>query len=349
MATTSLHWQESLGRISFLLSVVVLGTSMLDLFVNRLLFRAGPEVLKDVSFPGISDAAVIGRISFTFEQVVLYLILGGGAVLLFRERDALSRNLGYLIVPLLGSAALLYLPLSQSLAWELSTLLVLLMGAVVFGLLLLRARTNQGMTSRELAGSRFFEVALALAFFLPLYNRLSVLMVGLELPNLPGQMDAYVAGTYMVVVASIAALAYALTVRSPGYRVGVRRFAMASVLPTLLVVPIFVGLMESFFMTQIMSMVIAMSTDIILDFQLVRVVTIGWWFVMTAVFVLWFKGRGSHNGFLIQQGIGLVFILSMTFLFSYPNYLLLGTAGVLLLSYPLRRQSAFPEGPLRSE
>lgn len=340
MATTPFRWQDSLGRVSFLLSVIVVGTSMLDLFVNRLLFRAGPEVLKDVSFPGISDTAVIGRISFTFEQLVLYLILGGAAVLLFRERNALSRNLGFLLVPLLASAALLYLPLSQAMAWELSTLLVLLTAVEVFGLLILRARSSQGLNSRERFGTRLFEVALGVAFFLPLYNRLSVLMVGLELPNLPGQMDAYVLGTYMVVVASVAALVYALTARSPGYRMGVKGFAKAAALPTLLVVPIFVGLMESFFMTQIMSMVIAMSTDIILDFQLVRVVTVGWWFVMVAVFVLWFKGRGSHDGFLIQQGIGLVFILSMTFLFSYPNYLLLGTAGVLLLSYPLRRQAA---------
>ncbi len=337
MAATSLGWRESLGRVSFLLSAFVLATSMLDLFVNRLFFRAGPEVLKEMSFPGISDVAVIGRISFTFEQFVLYVILGAAAVLLFRERSALSRNLGFLLVPQLASAALLYLPLSQALSWELSTLLVLLTAVEIFGLILLRGRMSQGLSGRELAGTRFFQVSLALAFFLPLYSRLSVLMVGLDLPSLPGQMDAYLAGVYMIVVASIAAFVYAVTVRSPGYRMGVRSFLKAALLPTLIVGPILFGLMESYLMTQIFSMVIAMSTDIILNFELVRVITLGWWFVMMAVFVLWFKGHGSRDGFLFQQGIGLVFILSTTFLFSYPNYLLLGTAGVLLLSYPLRR------------
>jgi hypothetical protein len=338
MAALSLGWRESLGRISFLLSAFVLATSLLDLFVNRLLFRAGPEVLKEVSFPGISEVAVIGRISFTFEQFVLYLILGGAAVLLFRERSALPRNLGFLLFPQLACAALLYLPLSQALSWDLSMMLVLITGAEVFGLILLRAKTSQGLNAREFAGARFFQVALALGFLLPLYNRVSILLVGLNAPALPLQMEAYLAGVYMIVVASVAAFVYAMTAGSPGYKMGLRRFAMAALLPTLLVIPILVGLMESFLMTQIFSMVIAMSTDIILDFQLVRVITVGWWFVMMAVFVLWFKGRGSHDGFLFQQGIGLVFILSTTFLFNYPNYLLLGTAGVLLLSYPLRRQ-----------
>ena len=342
MAMASADWKESLGRISFLLSAFVLATSLLDLFVNRLLFRAGPEVLKEVSFPGISEVAVIGRISFTFEQFVLYLILGGAAVLLFRERNALSRNLGFLLIPQLACAALLYLPLSMTLAWDLSTLLVLLTGVEVFGLIFLRARTDRDLNSRELVGARFFQVALALGFFLPLYSRVSVLLVGLNFPSLPLQLDAYVGGVYMVVVASVAAFVYAMTVRSPGYKMGPRRFVMAIILPSLLVIPIMVGLMESFMMTQIFSMVIAMSTDIILDFQLVRVVTVGWWFVMMAVFVLWFKGRGSHDGFLFQQGIGLIFILSTTFLFSYPNYLLLGTAGVLLLCYPLRPAESAP-------
>ncbi len=339
MATASFSWRESLGRVSFLLSSIVLATSMIDLFVNRLLFRAGPEVLKEVSFPGISDVAVIGRISFTFEQFILYPIIGGAAVLLLRERSSLSRNLGFLLAPLLASAALLYLPLSQALSWDLSVLLVLLTGVEIFGLILLRARTSGGLSAKEFVGSRLFLAALAAAFFLPLYARVSILLVGLNLPSLPGQMDAYLAGVYMIVVASIAALVYALTARSPGYSMGLRSFAKAAILPTIIVVPILVGLLESFLMTQIFSMVIAMSTDIILDFQLVRVVTVGWWFVMMAVIVLWFKSRGSHDGFLFQQGVGLVFILSTTFLFNYPNYLLLGTAGVMLICYPLRKNS----------
>jgi hypothetical protein len=338
LAQSNLGIRDSIGSVAIVLSVFVMATSMIDLFVNRLLFRAGPEVLREMSFPGISTVAVLGSISFNFEQFILYVILGGAAVLLFRERSLLSRNLGFLLIPQLASAALLYLPLSQALSWAFSMALVLLTGVEVFGLIILRARTSRGLSGRELAGARFFEVALGAAFFLPLYSKVSVLLVGLNLPGLPGQMDAYLAGVYVIVAASVAAFVYAMTARTPGYRMGVRGFAMAALLPTLLAIPILIGLMESFLMTQIMSMVIAMSTDIILDFQLVRVVTVGWWFVMMAIFVLWFKARGSHDMFFLQQGLGLTFILSMTLLFNYPNYLLLGTAGVLLICYPLRKK-----------
>ena len=156
-------------------------------------------------------------------------------------------------------------------------------------------------------------------------------------PGPPPSGTKTVPKTVTSTVASIASLAYALTVRSPGYTMGWKSFVKAALIPTLIVGPIFIGLMTSFDMTQIFSMVIAMSTDILLSFQLVRAITVGWWFVMLAVFVLWFKARGSHHAFLFQQGIGLVFILSTTFLFNYPIYLLLGTAGVLLLSFPLRK------------
>ncbi len=340
MAEVSTSWRESLGRFSFVLSALVLGTSLLDLFVNRLLFRAGPEVLKEVSFPGISEVAVFGRIAFTFEQLVLYLILGAAAVLLFRERNALSRNLGLMLFPQMACAALLYLPLSQGFSWDLSMLLVLLTGAEVFGLIFLRARADKSTSLREAAGAHFFEIALAIGFLLPLYYRVSVLLVGLNAPALPFQMGAYVAGIYVIVVASVAAFVYSMTVSTFDYKMGLRRFAKAALIPTLIVWPILIGLFMSYDMTQIFSMVIAMSTDIILDFQLVRVVTVGWWFVMMAVFVLWFKGRGSGNRFLIQQGVGLVFILSTTFLFNYPSYLLLGTAGALLFCYPLTKRNA---------
>jgi hypothetical protein len=334
-----MSWRESLGRFSFLLSALVLGTSLLDLFVNRLLFRAGPEVLKEISFPGISEIAVLGRIAFTFEQFVLYLILGAAAVLLFRERSALSRNLGFMLFPQMACAALLYLPLSQGLSWDLSMFLVLLTGAEVFGLIFLRARGDKSTSLREAAGAHFFEIALAIGFLLPLYYRVSILLVGLNATALPFQMGAYVAGVYVIVVASVAAFVYSMTVRTLDYKMGLRRFAKAALIPTLVVWPILIGLFMSYDMTQIFSMVIAMSTDIILDFQLVRVITVGWWFVMMAVFVLWFKGRGSGNWFLIQQGVGLVFILSTTFLFNYPSYLLLGTAGALLICYPLIKRS----------
>ena len=80
-----------------------------------------------------------------------------------------------------------------------------------------------------------------------------------------------------------------------------------------------------------------MTTDIVLSFDMVRAVVFFWCFLLTAVVLLFLKGRRSGDSFLLQQGIGLVMILSTTFLFNYPNYFLLGTAGVLLLSYPLRR------------
>ncbi|HEX4922112.1 MAG TPA: hypothetical protein VFV92_15410, partial [Candidatus Bathyarchaeia archaeon] len=37
----------------------------------------------------------------------------------------------------------------------------------------------------------------------------------------------------------------------------------------------------------------------------------------------------------VQEGIGLLLIMSTTFLFSYPYYLMLGVVGVLFLSHPL--------------
>ena len=236
MAEASIGWRESLGRFSFLLSALVLGTSLLDLFVNRLLFRAGPEVLKEISFPGISEVAVLGRIAFTFEQFVLYLILGGAAVLLFRERRALPRNLGLLLFPQMACAVLLYLPFAQTITWAVSMMLVLLTAAEVFGLIYLKAR-GYGQTSvgKELAGVRLFGIALGVAFFLPLYYRVSVLLVGLNTPALPFQMGAYIIGVYAIVVASVAALVYSLVVRTSHYRMGVRSFAKAALLPTLIV------------------------------------------------------------------------------------------------------------------
>lgn len=340
LASTSISWRDSLGRASFLLSVLVVGTSTLDLFVNRLLFRAGPEVLGEVKVPGLAVVAAVGRISFSFEQFVLYAILGGAMVLLLNGSRGLERGLGFMLAPLMASAALLYLPLSMGLSWDFSMLLVLLTGVEVVGLVVLRVRTGPSLSGGERAWTRVFEVALVASFMLPLYARLSVLLVGLDLPSLPGQIDAYIAGVYMLIVTSVAALGFATTTRSPGYTMGVRRFVKAILLPSLLVIPMLVGLLDSYFMTQIMSMVIAMSTDILVNYNLVAALTAGWWFLMAAVFVLWFKGRGSHNWFLIQQGIGLVFLLSTTFLFGYPNYLLLGTAGVLLICFPLTNRQA---------
>lgn len=94
--------------------------------------------------------------------------------------------------------------------------------------------------------------------------------------------------------------------------------------------------MESYFMVQIFSLVIAMSTDIALSFDLVRAIVFFWWVLLVAIVLLLLKGRTSHNSFLIQHGIGLILILSTTFLFNYPNYVLLGPTDVLLIAYPVR-------------
>src|ERR1022692_4538065 len=118
LSVLPINAKESLGRIAFALSFLVLITSLLDLFVNRLLFRSGPSVLQAIQVPGIYYIAVVGAISFNFEQLVLYVILGCAAVVLIRGSGALPRSLGLLLLPQLASAALLYLPLSINLAWS---------------------------------------------------------------------------------------------------------------------------------------------------------------------------------------------------------------------------------------
>ncbi len=335
MAEFTVNWKNSLGRIAFTLSILVLFTSLIDLFVNRLLFRAGPEVLAHVSFPGVSGFAVFGRISFTFEQIVLFVILGSAAIVLIREREDLSRRLGLLLVPQLAAAALLYAPLPMELAWGLSMILVIVTGIAVFGLIALRVSKNHGLTRMQLAGEGTFLLSLALSFFFPLYYRMSLLLGAINIIMLPFSIGTYTAGIYSIMATAIAAFAYALTVKSPSFRINARNFVKAVVLPTVLVAPVLYGLIQSFLMVQIFSLVIAMSTDIVLSIDMVRAIVFFSWFLLVAVVVLFLKGRSSGDRFLIQQGIGLVLILSTTFLFNYPNYLLLGTGGILLISYPL--------------
>ena len=331
-----MNWHGSLSRLAFILSVIVAFTSLMDLFINRLLFRAGPEVLAHMEIPGLSELAVIGRISFTFEQMVLYVILGSAAILLASEGEVLPRCLGLLIVPQLVCAALLYFSIPLGLAWGVSMLLVLVTGIEVLGLLLMRALRKESLTGKQLAVQRAFLLTLALCFIFPIYYRVSLLLGAINAAALPFEVGAYDAGVFMIMLAAVAALAYALVAPSPGFKMSVWNFAKAAVLPTLLVGPILYGLMESYFMVQIFSLVIAMSTDITLSFELVRAIVFFWWVLLVAIVLLLLKGRASRDRFLLQQGIGLILILSTTFLFNYPNYLLLGTTGVLLVAYPLR-------------
>ena len=335
MALLSVSAKGSLGRVAFVLSTIVLFTSLMDLFVNRLLFRAGPEVLTHMQIPGISVIAIVGRISFTFEQLALYVILGAAAVIMIRGSKGLARQLGVLLILQLGCAGLLYLSLPVWLAWGASILLVVLTGVEVFGLIQIRALAAGRPSRKWLASEKLFFLALALSFFFPLYYRASILLGTANVGLLFG-LGAYSIGIYMIMAASLAAFVYALLAAPrDGFKANVIDFAKAAALPSLLVFPFLYGMMSSFFMTQIFSLVIAMSADITLDFNMVRVITVFWWLLLTAIVMLFLKGRRTGDRFLLQQGMGLVLILSTTFLFNYPNYLLLGTTGVLLLSYPL--------------
>ena len=93
-------------------------------------------------------------------------------------------------------------------------------------------------------------------------------------------------------------------------------------------------MMSSFFVTQILALVVAMSTDFVLSHTLLETLVLLWWFFLTAVLLLFLKGHYSANKMLAQEAVGLVLIMSTTYLFNYPYYLMLGTAGVLLLCYP---------------
>src|SRR5271169_214017 len=148
--------KESLGRIAFALSFLVLVTSLLDLFVNRLLFRSGPSVLQAIQVPGIYYVAVIGAISFNFEQLVLYVILGCAAVVLVRGSGVLPRSLGLLLIPQLASAALLYTPLSLDVAWSVSAILIFSTAVLVFGLIAYRLSQSSGLSRRQRSVERVF-------------------------------------------------------------------------------------------------------------------------------------------------------------------------------------------------
>jgi hypothetical protein len=337
LSVLPINAKESLGRIAFALSFLVLITSLLDLFVNRLLFRSGPSVLQAIQVPGIYYIAVVGAISFNFEQLVLYVILGCAAVVLIRGSGALPRSLGLLLLPQLASAALLYLPLSINLAWSFTAILIFSTGAMVFGLIAFRLTHGTGLSRRQVGLERVFFLALAVSYVFPLYYRVSVLFSSVGIIQLPFQISAYTAGLYMVMATAVFAFGYALTATRSGFKISRRVFAIALIVPSIIVLPIYFGLMESFLMTQIINMVIAMSTDILLDYQMVGLVVLASWFLLMGVSLLLLKGYRLRDGFLAQQGVGLIMILSASFLFNYPNYLLLTTTGVLLLAVPMLR------------
>ncbi len=326
-----------MGRLGLTLSAAVVLTSLVDLLVNRLLFRSGPETLAHLSVPGLPELAAAGRISFTFEQVAVFLVLGGAAYVVLREDRVRSNRAALLIWPQLATAALLYFPLEPEVTWALNLSLLLVSALLIFWLagarLMARRVGGAGPTQFE----RAFLISMASTFGLILYYRAAVLVGSAGAASLPLQVEAYTGGVVMAMVTCVAAFAHALTARKLGYGKGVGSLAKLLVLPTLVVIPFLYGLTQSYFMTQIFSMVIAMSTDIVLSFNLVRLAILSSWFLLSAVVVLIMKGRAGHSSFLVQQGMGLVMILSASFLFNYSNYVLLSTAGVLLVAVPLLR------------
>lgn len=324
-----------LRGIEYFLSPVVVFTSLIDLFINRLLFRAGPEILRHVMSPNLFLLALIGRIAITLEQLLLFVVLAAAGVLLLEEEH--FRFLGMLLVAIVAGSALLYAPLAADQAWAISALLIIFVGFSVLGLACLRIVRNRELPTKQRLTLAGFLSCLVLSFIFPLYYRMYLLVGAAGLASLSFPVEAYQAGIYLIMATTIAAFAYALAAPSPGFTLGYRNFAKAAILPTLLVVPTLYGVMTSFFAAQILAMLLAMSTDFVLSHDLLRALVIFSWFFLTAVLVLVLKGHYSADRMLQQEGMGLILIMSTTFLFNYPYYLMLGTAGVFLLCYPLSR------------
>jgi hypothetical protein len=302
-------------RIAFSMAVLVLFTSMVDLFFNRLLFRAGPEVLSHMNFD-LGALAVVGRISFTFEQLSLFVILGVVAMLMSDSRNGLSRALGLLLLPQLVCGALLYFSLPIALQWGLTTILVSVTWIEIVGLAWLRLSGRPGDFGRHKIGEWAFFLSLVLAFSLPLYYRLSMVLGAVSGTSLPYALDAYAVGIYAIMLVSASSFGYALLFPIAESKIKCRYILVAALIPAILVGPLLYGIFSSFFVGQILSLVVAMSTDITLSFIQLRMIVFFWWFLLAAFFLMLFKGRGSKDGFLVQSAVGLAFILSTSFLFN---------------------------------
>jgi hypothetical protein len=329
-------WRTGLRSVVYLLSFVILFTSMIDLFVNRLLFRAGPEVLGHVQLIDVGNLAAVGRISLTLEQLALFVTIGSAMFLLLGERSLLPKLLGALLIPILACSALLYAPLPASEPWVVSAMLIIATATTISGLGVLRALGRfKGLLRRQQLSLGAFLIFLLLSFLFPFYYRMYLILGTVISTPLPFGIVAYQAGIYSVMATTFAFFLYALSAPSPGFTLNYRNFVKVALLPTLLVAPVLYGLVTSFFITQIFTMVIVMSTDLALSLSFVRVLVLLYWFLLTAILILLVKGHYSTNKLLLQEAIGLVFIASAAFLFNYPHYVMLGTAGVLLFSYPL--------------
>ncbi|MBZ5707235.1 MAG: hypothetical protein LAN63_17955 [Acidobacteriia bacterium] len=327
----------SLASLAYYLSIVVLATALVDLFINRLLFRAGPDVLKHVASSGAFFFGIVGRISITLEQILLFLILTLAAVLLFRHNQKLSRLLGSLFIVLVVCSALLYAPLTPELAWAASLLLVLIVAGAIAGLGCLKLRRDYEFSERQRLVHGVFLLCVILSFIFPLYYRVYLLAGAAGMGPLPLPLEAYLGGVYFVMASMIMTFLYALQVPARGFTLRYRDFAKAAILPTIIVAPTLYEMMSSFFVLQILSLVVAMSTDFVLSHTLLEALVLLYWFFLTAVLLIFLKGHYATSRMLKQEAVGLVLIMSTTFLFNYPYYLMLGTAGVFLLCYSLSR------------
>jgi hypothetical protein len=315
--------------------MVVLVTSLIDLFINRLLFRAGPDVLKHVMPSNSLFFALVGRISITVEQALLFVILASVAALLIHESRQLLRFIGSSVLVLVVCSALLYVPLPSEQAWAASLLLVLIVAATLLGLAYVRIEEDRSLPAKPRLAHAAFLICVVLSFIFPLYYQTYLLAGAAGLGSLPFPLDAYLAGIFSVMGSMILVFGYALVAAAPGFALRYRDFAKAAILPTVLVVPTFYEMMRSFFVIQILSLVVAMSTDFVLSHTLLEAMVLLLWFFLTAVFILFLKGQYSNNRMPKQEAIGLILIMSMTYLFNYPYYLMLGVTGVMLLCYPL--------------
>jgi hypothetical protein len=321
---------EILRKVIYPLSLVVLVSSLVDLFLNRLLFRAGPDVLSHLPLFNPFLLGLVGRISVTVGESTLFLLLGAAAILLLNKNGLHVRLLGFLLLAIEACSVVLHVPIGVAQSWAISTFLVLIDGLTIAFLAWLRVREN---SKRQLVLMGLL-TCLVMSFLFALYYQLYLLFGAADLASLPVSLGAYQAAVYSIMATTLAAFAYALLVPSPGFKLGYRDFAKAAALPTLIVAPTLYGVMRSFFVAQILAMVVAMSTGFVLSHDMLRLLVALWWFFLTAVFLILLKGRYSTSKFLNQEALGLLLIMNTTLLFNYPYYLMLGTTGMLLFCQP---------------
>jgi hypothetical protein len=176
---------------------------------------------------------------------------------------------------------------------------------------------------------------LILSFTLLFYYRMYFLLGAAGVVSLPFPIEVYLSSVFAIMATALVAFAYALQAPSPGFGFGPRNVLKVAVLPTLLVAPMLYEFLQSFFAVQIFGLVLTMSTDIAVSHDLIKAIVVVFWFLLTAILLLLLKGRHSSNRMLVQQGMGLVMLMSTTMLFNYPYYLMLGISGAILLCYPL--------------